>query len=117
VSLRDFFNQKGDVMKMATFINDTSIRFYVYSKHILPFLILGVVISILMTNKGFAAGTNYLSGLKADVGATFGSGSDTEYFILLGEGLLSAIGYMKTKNIMLLGGLPVLMAFTHWALK
>ena len=104
-------------MKITTAINDISIKFYVYAKHILPFLILGEAIAMLMTNKSFAAGTNYLSGLKADVGATFGSGSDTEYFILLGEGLLSAIGYMKTKNIMLLGGLPVLMAFTHWALK
>ena len=104
-------------MKIITAMNDSSIKFYVYVRHVLPFLMLGFVISLLITNKGFAAGTNYLSGLKADVGATFGSGSDTEYFILLGEGLLGAIGYMKTKNIMLLGGLPVLMAFTHWALK
>lgn len=104
-------------MKTVTILNDTSIKFYVYARHVWPFLILGFVISLLLSNQSYAAGTNYLSGLKADVGSTFGAGSDTQYFILLGEGLLAAIGYMKTKNIMLLGGLPVLMMFTHWALK
>ena len=58
-----------------------------------------------------------MAGLKADVGKTFGAGSDIEYYLYLGEGILTGIGYIKTKNIMLLGGLPVLMLFTHWALK
>ena len=104
-------------MKIIKAMNEISIKAYVYAGRIMPLSVLSAGVSILMTDPCFAAGTNYLSGLKADVGATFGGGSDTEYFILLGEGLLSAIGYMKTKNIMLLGGLPVLMAFTHWALK
>ncbi len=104
-------------MKIIAKMNDLSLKFYVYSREVLPFLLLGMMLYCLTPSTSFAEGTNYLSGLKADVGKTFGAGSDTEYFIYLGEGLLAAIGYIKTKNIMVLGGLPVLMAFTHWALK
>lgn len=104
-------------MKIATKINEASLKCYVYAREVLPFVALGVLLYAFMTNDSMAAGVNRLSGLKDDIGATFGSGSDTEYFLYLGEGLLAAMGFMKTKNIMLLGGLPLLMVFTHWALK
>ena len=104
-------------MKIKAKINELSLKFYVYCQEVLPILALGIAIYALSTSTSFAEGTNYLTGLKADVGKTFGAGSDTEYFIYLAEGLMAAFGYIKTKNIMLLGGLPVLMAFTHWALK
>ncbi|HCU6014436.1 TPA: conjugal transfer protein TraA, partial [Legionella pneumophila] len=39
------------------------------------------------------------------------------YFLLLAEGLAGAYAYIKTKNIAVLAGVPVLMVFTHWALK
>ena len=104
-------------MKISAKINELSVTFYVRGQKALSLLALGTAIYGLSTTTSFAEGTNYLSGLKADVGKTFGAGSDTEYFIYLAEGLMAAFGYIKTKNIMLLGGLPVLMAFTHWALK
>lgn len=104
-------------MKIETKINEASLKCYAYAREVLPFVALGVLLYCFMTNDSFAAGVNRLSGLKDDIGATFGSGSDTEYFIYLAEGLLAAMGFMKTKNIMLLGGLPLLMVFTHWALK
>lgn len=63
------------------------------------------------------AGVNYLAGLKEDVHSTFGSGSDTQYFLLLAEGLAGAYAFWKTKSLPVLCGLPVLMVFTHWALK
>lgn len=104
-------------MKITATLNDLSLKFYVYSREVLPFLILGLVFYCITPSTSFAEGTNYLSGLRADVGKTFGAGSDVEYYLYLGEGILAGIGWIKTKNIMLLGGLPVLMAFTHWALK
>ena len=104
-------------MKIATKINDASLRCYMYARGVLPFLMLGLVMYCFMSNDSFAAGVNRLEGLKGDIGATFGAGSDTEYFLYLAEGLMAGMGFMKTKNIMLLGGLPLLMVFTHWALK
>lgn len=104
-------------MKIKAALNDLSLKFYVYSREVLPVMMLGMLFYCLMPSTSFAEGTNYLSGLRQDVGKTFGAGSDIEYYLYLGEGILAGIGYIKTKNIMLLGGLPVLMAFTHWALK
>lgn len=104
-------------MKLSTAINDASIKFYVYSRHIFPLVMLGFIVSLVMSSTTFAGGTNHLAGLKEDVGATFGAGSDMQYFILLAEGLAGAYAYTKTKNIAVLAGVPVLMLFTHWALK
>jgi len=104
-------------MKIVTKINNASLKCYVYAREVLPFLMLGLVMYCFMSNNSFADGVNRLAGLKSDVGATFGAGSDTEYFLYLAEGLMAGMGFMKTKNIMLLGGLPLLMVFTHWALK
>ena len=105
-------------MKLIATCNELTLKCYVYSREILPLVILSLLVCCLLPAIGFAeGGTNYLSGLKADVGKTFGAGSDIEYYLYLGEGILTGIGYIKTKNIMLLGGLPVLMLFTHWALK
>ena len=104
-------------MTIATKINSYSLKCYVYAREVLPFLMLGLLMYGLMSSNTFADGVNRLAGLKGDVGATFGAGSDTEYFLYLAEGLMAGMGFMKTKNIMLLGGLPLLMVFTHWALK
>lgn len=104
-------------MKIATKINNASLKCYVYAREVLPFLMLGLVMYCFMSNNSFANGVNYLAGIRSDVGATFGSGSDTEYFLYLAEALMIAMAWMKTKNIMVFGGLPLLMMFTHWGLK
>ena len=84
---------------------------------IAPYLMLVAFLLFVMQESVHAAGTNYLSGLKDDVSATFGQESDVPKYLYLGEAILAAFAYMKTKNIMLLAGLPVLMIFTHFALK
>jgi len=61
--------------------------------------------------------TNHLSGLKSDIADTFGANSDVPYFLLLAEGVVGAMAYIKTKNLMVLAGVPVLMIFTHFALS
>ena len=106
-------------MKITKAINDLSLKGYLYSQNLLPFLALGFILFCLIPETGFAAGTgtNRLSGLKDEVGATFGADSDLPYFLLLAEGLAGAYAYIKTKNIAVLAGVPVLMVFTHWALK
>lgn len=105
-------------MKITATINDASLRAYVWCRDILPYVALGFCLYMVMTNMAHAdGGVNHLSGMKDDVKATFGKGSDTQYFILLAEGLGGAYAYMKTKNIAMLCGVPLLMVFTHWALK
>lgn len=104
-------------MSIATTINNRSIEFYVYSTKVLPFLALGFLVSMLLSPASYAIGVNHLSGLKDDVGATFGAGSDMQYYILLFEGIAGAYAYTKTKSYAALVGVPVLMAFTHYALK
>lgn len=108
-------------MKITKAINDVSLKCYLYGKEILPFLLLAMIVLLVTSGNacasGESGGTNYLSGLKGDVKSTFGSGSDTEYYLYLGEGLVTALAWIKTKNVMALGALPVLMIFTHWALK
>jgi type IV conjugative transfer system pilin TraA len=103
-------------MKITEALNDLSIKGYVYSRNVLPFLIVGYIMLCLIPDTGFAA-ENRLKGLKEEVVATFGGDSDVPYFILLAEGLAGAYAYIKTKNIAVLAGVPVLMVFTHWALK
>lgn len=105
-------------MKIATKVNDVSLKCYVYAREVLPFLMLGFVMYCVMSSNCFAdGGVNRLAGLRGDVAATFGAGSDTEYYLYLGEALMIGMAWMKTKNIMVFGGLPLLMVFTHWALK
>lgn len=108
-------------MNISTTINEASLKGYLYCKDILPYVLLGMVVFLLTMGNSFAdeagVGTNYLAGLKPHVKSTFGAGSDTEYYLFLGEGLITALAWIKTKNVMALGALPVLMIFTHWALK
>ena len=104
-------------MNLTKKINDTSLKAYVCAQRKLPFLTIGFTLAALFSGDVLAAGTNHLAGLKDDVVATFGAGSDMQYFLLLAEGLGGAYAYTKTKNIAVLAGVPLLMVFTHWALK
>ncbi|MDP3268080.1 MAG: type IV conjugative transfer system pilin TraA [Legionella sp.] len=103
-------------MKCTAVLNDFSIKGYLYVRQWLPFVMIGLALICLMPDSCFAA-ENRLAGLKSEVAATFGADSDVPYFILLAEGLAGCYAYIKTKNIALLAGVPVLMVFTHWALK
>lgn len=103
-------------MKCTAVLNDLSIKGYLYARQLLPFLMIGLALLCLMPDSCFAA-ENRLAGLKTEVAATFGADSDLPYFLMLAEGLAGAYAYIKTKNIAVLAGVPVLMIFTHWALK
>lgn len=76
-----------------------------------------VLLGVLMLYASDSHAVNHLQSLKKDVADTFGGSSDVPYYLLLGEGVIGAIAYMKTKNIMVLAGVPVLMIFTHFALS
>lgn len=75
-----------------------------------------VVIGLLIFSPDSHA-TNHLKGLKTDIADTFGANSDVPYYLLLGEGFIGAFTYIKTKNPLVLGGVPILMIFTHFALS
>lgn len=50
--------------------------------------------------------------IKPQVTALFGPGSTVSYCIYVGEIVLGAIGYAKSKNPLLLIGVPILVIFT-----
>ena len=50
--------------------------------------------------------------IKPQVTALFGPGSTVSYCIYVGEIVLGAIGYAKSKNPLLLVGVPILVIFT-----
>lgn len=60
---------------------------------------------------------NHLAGLKGDIVDTFGSGSDLPAYLLLAEGIFGVVAYIRSKNPMVLAGVPILMVFTHFALN
>ena len=60
------------------------------------------------------SGTDPLAAtVKPQVAALFGSGSTIAYCIYIAEIVLGSVAYIKTKNILLLLGVPILMLFTH----
>lgn len=73
---------------------------------------------MLLCNICFADSTpDPLSALRPQVAALFGSGSAVAYCIYIAEIVLGSVAYIKTKNIMLLLGVPILMLFTHVMFK
>lgn len=105
-------------MKTRTIIHQKAKQGVKFVLDITPYLLLAALFLVVLQQGAHAdGGTNYLADLKNDVSATFGQDSDIPKYLYLGEAILGAFAYMKTKNIMVLAGLPVLMIFTHFALK
>jgi type IV conjugative transfer system pilin TraA len=102
---------------MLTAVNRISIASYVKAKDTFSFLTLGVFLMMLMAGEGHADGVNHLATLKPDISATFGGTSDVPFYLYMAEAIGAGMAYIKTKNIVMLAGLPILMVFTHWALK
>jgi len=55
--------------------------------------------------------------VKPQITALFGAGSTVAYCIYIAEVVLGAAGYIKTKNLMLLAGVPILVLFTSAMFK
>lgn len=103
-------------MNVAQSINNISIKLYVQLRENIGLIFIAAALYFLMTGDSLAAGVNRIAGLKDDAVATFGKGSDTEYYLCLAEALTCGYLYVKNKNVGSLISLPVLVAFTHWAL-
>ena len=80
----------------------------------MPYILLFGFVMFIFSSHLFAAGTDYLSGASDDAASSFGEGSTFEKFLYLGEAIVGAYAYIKTKNIMVLAGVIVLMIFTHF---
>lgn len=50
--------------------------------------------------------------IKPQIQALFGAGSTVAYAIYIAEIVLGSVAYIKTKNILLFAGVPLLMLFT-----
>lgn len=96
-----------------TKLNNFGLNVYVQFKVYLPYIALGVILFMLCSGHAFADNTDYLKDANGAVAKTFGEGSSFEKYLYLGEAVVGAFGYIKTKNIMMLVGIPILMIFTH----
>lgn len=94
-------------------LQNISLKSYILMREYLPYVLLSVFFLVLLSGHAFA--DDYLSGIKTSVTTSFGEGSTFEHLLYLGEAIAGAYGYVKTKNIMLLLGVIVLMIFTHFA--
>ena len=101
-------------MKIKKKLNELSLNTSLVAYKALTALGLGFVTGECLAEE---AGVNHLKGLKNDVHATFGSGSDVEYILFLAEGLSVAYMFHRNKSYATFAALPALMAFTHYALK
>ncbi|KAA5971655.1 type IV conjugative transfer system pilin TraA [Pantoea sp. M_9] len=67
---------------------------------------------VLIAATGTAGADDLLAGGKQTVDDTFGANSSIAVWIVLGEVIFGVIGYIRTKNIMLLFGVAVVVVFT-----
>lgn len=67
---------------------------------------------ILATMSGNAQAVDLLAGGKEVANDTFGANSTIAVWIILAEVIVGAIGYIRTKNIMLLLGVAIVVVFT-----
>lgn len=104
-------------MNLSTVIREKSIKFHDALRWSIPLLVLSWIVVICLTNSCHAEGINYLSGMKNDINATFGKGSDLPGYLYAGETLVAGFTWMKTKSPWVFVGLPLLMIFTHWGLS
>ncbi len=73
-----------------------------------------LILGIIFANVAFCdTPTDPLAAIiKPQITALFGPGSTVSYCIYVGEIVLGAIGYAKSKNPLLLVGVPILVIFT-----
>lgn len=68
---------------------------------------------IFSTSVFAAPATDPLSGAKQSIYATFGPTSTIAYGMYVAEIVVSVAAYIRTKNLMVLLGIPVLWVFTY----
>jgi hypothetical protein len=71
------------------------------------------LVGLMITSFGFAADDPLALSIKPGITALFGTGSTVSYGIYIGEIILGAVAYIKSKNPMVLVGVPILVLFTH----
>ena len=74
---------------------------------------IGFILGIMLFNICLADTDPLESSLKPQIQALFGAGSTVAYGIYIAEIVMGSVAYVKTKNLMLLLGVPILMLFTH----
>ncbi len=93
------------------------IKAFVYSKDLMPFMLLLFIGFMFFSGHLHAdetpAGTDYLAKVKPGMKSTFGRESTFEWLIYLGEAVMCLYRYVSTQNVAWFVGMPVVMAFTY----
>jgi len=74
---------------------------------------IGLILGMVLCNLCLADTDPLESSLKPQIQALFGAGSTVAYGIYISEIVMGGVAYVKTKNLMLLLGVPILVLFTH----
>lgn len=91
-------------------------RFYPLGQSLL--VLLGIVCLCFLTQAVYAAdATDPLAGAATAVKADFGPTSNFMTIVYVVEVVMAVVGYIKTKNLLTLIGLPVILIFTALASK
>ena|SRR3990167_7610470 len=91
-------------------------RIVIFCKNYWPLIVIALLLFLSLISIGHAEGKDFMLPMKDNVKSTFGDGSFAQQMLYLGEALLAAVAYIKTKNVMILAGLPVLMIVTHFTM-
>ena len=82
-----------------------------FKKNAVSYITLFVGLALVTT--GYCADDPLAKTMKPEVAALFGSGSTISYCIYIAEIVLGGISYVRSKNLLILLGVPILMIFTH----
>ncbi len=72
---------------------------------------------MLVCNIGFAADDPLSDVLRPQVEGMFGAGSTVAYCIYIAEVILGTVVYVKSKNLLSLLGVPIIVVTTHAMFK
>lgn len=79
---------------------------------LIPYFYLFLVNCCLMSSAYAETSNDPLASIKDTIAEGFGSGSTLTLCIYIGEVILTTVSYIKTKNLLLLLSIPILIFFT-----
>lgn len=97
--------------EMDAWMKCNAVKRFIFKGMMTLFFIFGLLVS----NFAFAdQGLDPLAAaIKPQVQALFGAGSTVAYCIYIAEIIFGSVVYVKTKNLLTLLGVPILVLFTH----
>lgn len=98
-------------------LNDKAWQFFSSKKFEFLFKLILMTTLMLICQHVFAADEDPLAGTEGSLTATLGSGGTGRKFLYLVEGVVSVAAYIKTKNLLMFGGVVGIAIFLNILFK